>query len=95
MSIYPQRETFIYYSETKDKYGTITSTSGTTYDAYIEREKTFSADGSVVSKGKIFTTSSLDFKLDMKVVIDGIDYFINTIDKYTFPGYEYKVLEYV
>jgi len=95
MSIFPQRETFAYYPETKDKYGTITTGSAVTYSAYIERERTFGIDGSLISKGKIFTTEVIAFEIDTKIVIDSATYYINAISKYTIPGYEYRILEYV
>jgi hypothetical protein len=95
MSIFPQKETFEYYPETKDKYGNITTDNAVTCSAHIERERTFGGDGSLISKGKIFTIEDITFKMDAKVVIDNVIYYINAVTKYIIPGYTYKVLEYV
>jgi len=95
MSIFPQRETFSYCPETKDKYGTVTPGSTVTYSGAIERERTFASDGSVISKGTIYTVEDFEFKTDVKVVVDGVDYYINTVEKYVIPGYTYRALSYV
>lgn len=93
--LFPQNDTFIYYSESKDSYGTITASTGVSCKGYIEQETTFAANGAIIGKGKIFTTEIIQFQRDAKVTVAGEDFYISTINYHTVPDYTYYELSYV
>ena len=93
--IFPQRDTFSFTSETKDKYGTVTKGTATSCLGYIEPEITFASDGSLVSRGKIYTTDTTSFTLDSSIEISGVIYYINNIESHNIPNYNYKIISYV
>jgi len=93
--LFPQRDTFSYSSETKDKYGTVTQGTAITCKGYIEPEATFASDGSLVSRGKIYTTNTTSFALDTAIEISGVIYYINNLEPHNIPHYNYKIISYV
>jgi len=94
--LFPHRDTFGYYVETKDNYGTITRSSASTHKAYIEQQRMYSIDGTVISKGKIFTTDTTSFKVDAHVIVDSIEYMITSVQPFSTPGgYFYQEISYV
>lgn len=93
--MFPQNDTFIYYPETEDSYGTITEGTGITCLGYIEQEVTFDGNGAIRSKGKIFTTDLTPFKIDAKVAINDEIFYIKEKNYYNIPNYNYYELAYV
>ena len=93
--MFPQTDSFSYIAETKDKYGTITSGATTSHTAHIEAEYEYSDNGSVLAKGKIYTTDATVFLIDAIVTISTKNYTIISRQPFTVPNYVYQVLRYV
>lgn len=93
--MFPQYSDFTYIPETTDDYGTITEGTPVSCKGYIEPDVTFNADGAIIARGKIYTTDLTDFKVDSKLTIFGIDYYLKNIAYFTVLNYNYHELSYV
>jgi hypothetical protein len=92
-------ESFTWKKETRDKYGTISSTASTTFYGYNEYGEELYTSGdkigtSEMSKGRIHTRSTLSFDINDLVTVDGVDYTIKDLKRYSIPGMSFQVIYY-
>jgi len=94
--MFEQRDEFMYASETKDVYGTITQAAPIYYLGYNEQLTKYTSNGIVLAKGSIFTTDGTDFLIDAIVTFDNGDSFtIVGKEVCNYPGKYYQELLYV
>ena len=93
--LFPQRDTFTYNVETKDVYGTITAGTATSHKAYNEQKLEYTENGSVIARGKLFTTDTTSFIIDATIIIDSSTFTIVSVQQFTIPGYIYQEIRYV
>lgn len=94
-----ENESFTWKSETRDKYGTITTTTSTAFSGYNEYKSELYTSGdklgtSELCKGRIHTRSTLNFDINDLVTVDNHDYTIKDLAKYSVPGFEFQVIFY-
>lgn len=94
-----QNETFTWKKETRDKYGTIGSTVSETFKGYNEYKSELYTSGdkfgtTELCKGRIHTRSILNFDINDLVTVDGHDYTIKDLNKFSAPGLNFQVIFY-
>ena len=92
-------ESFIWKAETRDKYGTVSVTTSTPFDGYNEYKSQLYIAGSKIgtvelAKGCIHTKSILSFDINDLVTVDGSDYTIKDLAKFSVPGLTFQVIFY-
>ena len=91
--------TFTWKSETRDKYGTVTTTTPTDFEGYNEYKTELYTSGdkfgtTELCKGRIHTQSTLAFDINDLVTVDGQEYTIKDLAKYSVPGMAFQVIFY-
>jgi len=94
-----ENESFTWKSETRDKYGTISGTSSTTFKGYNEYRSELYTSGdkfgtTEMCKGRIHTKSTLSFDINDLVTVDGSDFTIKDLAKFSVPGLAFQVVFY-